>query len=376
MKKLLYIENVASIYATNFYINAAKAAKKCGMEFHLAYNALDRTDEAIMMLNEQYHIYFHQVDFVRSPYDLRNIKAYKQICRLIREEEISVIHCNTPIGGVIGRVAGKKCKIPLIIYQAHGFHFYKGASRLSWLLYYPIEKVLARYTDCIITINNEDYLLAKRKFKLRNEGVVYYIPGVGIDIENYFLEKKERDAKRTELGLTESDIMLISVGDLVKGKNYPLSLRIVEMLNNPSVKYFICGKGTEENRLKKLTKKLKIHHQVYFLGYRTDIKELLNASDLFLFTTKREGLPRSTMEAMAAGLPCVVSKVRGNIDLLKGEIGGVLCERDKDYINAIEKIVENKNLRNVMAYANRKRISRFGSQYIEEKLEMIYRENY
>ena len=166
-----------------------------------AGNFCDAIQEKIENDERDYNVILHQIDLSRSPYSKDNIKAYEQLCKIIIDENIDVIHCNTPVGGLLGRLASQKCKVKKVIYQAHGFHFYKGALLKNWLLYYPVEKWLAHKTDAIITINKEDYELANKKFHLRKNGKVYYVPGVGIDTAQYKNEKTVRVEKRKELGL-------------------------------------------------------------------------------------------------------------------------------------------------------------------------------
>ena len=217
--KMLYILNTTN-RVNNFSYSSMIAAQQLGVEFHIAGNWTGYSDNKEKEADEEkYGIRIHQIDFIRTPYDLRNIKAYKQLVQLMKREKFDVIHCNTPTGGVLGRLAGKKCKVRKIIYQAHGFHFYKGAPKKNWLIYYPIEKWLAKYTDALITINNEDYGLAKSKFQLRHNGKVYYVPGVRIDLSQYDLPDGIREKKRAELGLKETDIVLISSGELNENKN-------------------------------------------------------------------------------------------------------------------------------------------------------------
>ena len=164
-KKLLYILNVAT-RVNNFSYTSMVAAQVLETEFHIAGNWSYGSDEERVADEKRCGIKIHQIDFIRTPYHPGNIKAYVQLKKLIQKEKYDGIHCNTPIGGVLGRIVGKKCKIEKMIYQAHGFHFYKGAPKKNWLLYYPVEKWLARYTDALITINQEDYEFAKRVCKL------------------------------------------------------------------------------------------------------------------------------------------------------------------------------------------------------------------
>ncbi|MEE1116149.1 MAG: glycosyltransferase family 4 protein, partial [Clostridia bacterium] len=308
------------------------------------------------------------------PYSPKNIKAYKQLCKIIRDEQIDYIHCNTPTGGLLGRIAGKKCGVKKVIYQAHGFHFYKGAPKLNWMVYYPIEKWLAHHTDALITINQEDYELAKTKLKLRRNGKVYYVPGVGIDTTQYALSAKAREEKRIELKLAENDVALISMGDLIERKNYDTAIRAIAEANNPALQYFICGKGPEEENLKALAVSLGVSEQIHFLGFRSDIKELLAAVDIFLFTTKQEGLPRSMMEAMASGLPCVASKIRGNTDLLEGTDGGYLCETIdvSAYAEALNHLANDKILREAMGRNNLITIQKFSIETVNEEIRKVY----
>ena len=306
------------------------------------------------------------------------MSAYKQLVEFIKQEKIDYIHCNTPTGGILGRLAGKKCMVKKVIYQAHGFHFYKGSPKKNWLVYYPVEKWLAKYTDALITINKEDFELASKKFRLRNNGKVYYVAGVGIDSKQYLSDGKLRDEKRAELNLKASDIALISMGDLIERKNYETAVRAVAEAKNKNIQYFICGRGPEEEKLKNLCASLGVENQVHFLGFRSDIKELLNASDIFLFTTKQEGLPRSMMEAMASGLPCIASKIRGNTDLLENTDGGYLCESTdyKDFAEKINIFANDKNLRENAGKSNLITIQKFSTDTVSKDLKEIYSEEF
>lgn len=372
-QKLLYILNIAK-RVNNFSYTSMIAAQHQGIEFHIAGNWSYASEEEMCEDEKRYGIKIHQIDFIRAPYHPGNKKAYIQLKTLVEREKYDVIHCNTPIGGVLGRIVGKQCKVPKVIYQAHGFHFYKGAPLLNWLLYYPIEKWLARYTDTLITINQEDFAFAKTKLKLRGGGNVYYVPGVGIDTSQYRTDADQREAKRLELGLNKDDIALISMGDLIERKNYDTAIRAIAEAKNRKLQYYICGKGPEDEKLKALAKALDIVGQIHFLGFRSDIKELLAASDIFLFTTKQEGLPRSMMEAMASGLPCIASRIRGNTDLLENTDGGFLCEMTdvSAYAEKIMVLAENAALRKKMGHSNLMTIRKFSTETVIDVFCKIY----
>lgn len=374
MKKLLFVSNISNNVGS-FVVASIAAAKKCGFEFYYAANWDGATKEQIAEDEKKYGIKIVHIDLDRSPYSTKNIKAYKQLVDLINKEKIDYIHCNTPVGGVLGRLAGEKCKVKKIVYEAHGFHFYEGAPKKNWMIYYPVEKWLAKKTDAIITINNEDFERAKT-FKLKNNGQVYYVPGVGMDLSQYNVPDTVRELKRNELNLKDTDFALISMGDLIDRKNYKIAIEVVAKLNNPHVHYFICGKGPEEVNLKKLAENLGVDKQVHFLGFRNDIKELLKASDTFLFTSKQEGLARSLMEAMASKIPCVVSKIRGNTELIVNNENGFLCSGLDDYVNAIIKIMQSPDLAYKFKEKSSKHLNNFSIEKVIDCLFDVYSKEY
>ena len=373
MSKILFISNISN-RITTFVTASIAAAHSLNMDFYQAANWQDADPSQIATDEKAYDIKIKSVPIPRNPLAKTNFTAYKELVAFIKQENIDYIHCNTPTGGILGRLAGKKCKVKKVIYQAHGFHFYKGAPKINWLVYYPVEKWLAHYTDALITINSEDFELAKAKFKLRKNGKVYYVPGVGIDTSQYNLSEKSREEKRRELGLGEDDVALISMGDLIERKNYATAIRSISETNDPKLQYFICGKGPEEENLKKLAESLGVTKQIHFLGFRSDIKELLAAADIFLFTTKQEGLPRSMMEAMASGLPCIASKIRGNTDLLDGTEGGFLCETTDTaaYAEKLKLLANDKALRKAMGENNLIAIQKFSTETVNEELRKVY----
>ncbi len=374
MSKILFISNISN-RITSFVVASIAAAHDLGIDFYQAANWNNAVPSKIVAEEKAYDIKVKNIPMSRNPLARTNITAYKELVEVIKQEKIDYIHCNTPTGGVLGRLAGKKCKVKKVIYQAHGFHFYKGAPKKNWLIYYPVERWLAHYTDALITINSEDFEAAK-KFKLRNNGNVYYVPGVGIDTAQYNLNEKSREEKRLELGISENDVALISLGDLIERKNYDTAIRAVAEAKTPNLHYFICGKGPEEERLKALAERLGVSEQIHFLGFRSDINSLLVAADIFLFTTKQEGLPRSMMEAMASGLPVVASEIRGNTDLIKDGEGGYLCNPNdvQAFSDALDRLSANETLRMNMALKNLETIKQYDVHIVEDEIRDIYKE--
>lgn len=374
--KMLYILNVAN-RVNSFSYSSMLAAQNVGMEFHIAgswgyQSAKERQED-----EEKYGIKIHQVDFIRRPYDVRNFRAYKQVCRLIRQEKIDVIHCNTPIGGVVGRLAGKKCGVKTVIYQAHGFHFYKGAPLVNWMIYYPIEKWLAAFTDILITINQEDYAFVKEKMQLllRKNGVVEYVPGVGMDTQRLRHQKIRKEQLCQGLSIPEDSILLISMGDLIPRKNYEAAIGAVAQAGNARLHYLICGEGNNREKLQRLCHSLNVSDKIHFLGFRSDAYDILTISDIFVNSSLQEGLPRSTMEAMSSGLPCIASRIRGNVDLLEDGKGGYLVSANDigELADKLKLLCDDEELRNRMGAANLRKIMDFDIKTVVEKTEGIYR---
>lgn len=365
-------ESTEPVTINTFAYGAMSAAKTLG--YSLFYGIDRKYPEKIKCTN--FDVTFYDEHTYRSIFAIKdNWIAYKHLCALLKDHpEIEVIHCNTPIGGVIGRICGHKYH-KKVIYQAHGFHFFKGAPLKYWLLFYPIERFLAYWTDALITINNEDYQRAKG-FRLHKEGNVYFIPGVGIELDKYKIENPTRDEVRAELGLKIDDVAVFSMGDLVLRKNYEPAIRAIGEANNPRLHLFICGNGVDRGRLEGITNELSLGEKVHFLGHRKDIIRLLTGADVFLLSSKQEGLPRSLMEGMAMGLPCVASKIRGNIDLIKDGEGGFLCETNNasDYAEKLNLIAMSEEMRLKMGAINKEEIKKYNIDRICSLMLEIYKD--
>lgn len=316
-----------------------------------------------------------QIDLDRSPFKIQNIKAFIQMTSLMKMEKYDFIHCNTPVGGMLGRMCAYFSGTKNVLYQAHGFHFYKGAPKLHNFIYRNIEKFLARFTDNIITINKEDYEAAQ-KFKLRKNGKVYYVPGVGVNVEKYKNIIVDRDKKREEINVPKDCKLIVMAGDLILRKNYDTAIRAIAKVDNNNLHCIICGTGSEEKNLKQLCKDLNIEDRIHFLGFRKDVVQLMKASDIFLFTTYQEGLARALMEAMACGITAVASKIRGNTDLIEDNVNGYLVD-PKDYIEVskgLQKAISDENTNSKMIDISLKKINKYGLKNVNIEMENIYKD--
>ncbi len=367
--KFLYIANQGRIDSTNFYYSAIVAAKLMGWEVHLAYNCMDLTLQGKEKLEKKFGLTFHQIDFRRNPAHYGNLRAYRQLCDLFQKECFDIVHANTPVGGVLGRIVARKFRVKHIIYQAHGFHFYSGAPWINWLLYFPVEKMLARHTDVLITINQEDYKRAQ-KFKTKE---IAYVPGVGVPIRKHASLVGGNAKMRELIGLEENDLVLLSVGELSKRKNHAVVIRAMALLDE-KVKYVICGSGKLEVELKKLALVNGVSERVSFLGFRTDVSEICQCTDIFMLPSLQEGLPIALMEAMVAGKPCIASKIRGNTDLIDEAKGGYLIgpKKTKDFANAVRALEHSEEARNGFGAYNREKINEFSTDIVVKRFQEIY----
>jgi len=366
------LENITEPVTTGTFERPCMwAANEIGLKL---YEGLSCTN-APQIVCSDFEITFYNQHIYRNVFNIKDIWiGYKYLCRFLEEHpDIKVIHCNTPIGGVLGRICGKKYG-KKVIYMAHGFHFYKGAPLLNRTLFKFIEKWMARKTDCLITINQEDYEVAQT-FKLNNGGKVYKVNGVGMDLTSFKGINVNREEKRNKLGLSINTTVGIVVGDLNDNKNVETIIKALG-LTKDDIHIIICGLGPNEKDLKLLAKKCEVDDRCHFLGFRTDVKELYMISDMFLFASQREGLPRSTMEAMLAGLPCVVSNIRGNVDLIEDSKGGRLIA-PKDYeafAKAMTELASRPNLRNLYGEYNKKKIRQFDYEVVKLQMLEIYKE--
>ena len=317
----------------------------------------------------------YDVPFSRSPFSFSNIKAYKVLKEIIDNNEYDIVHCNTPVGGILTRMAAnskrKKGEMK-VMYEAHGFHFFKGGSLKNWLMWYPIEKWFSKYTDVLVTINKMDYKLASRNFKASK---VEYIPGVGLDLSQFINFDNPADL-REEFSLPSDSKIVLSVGELNKNKNHQVIIRALAYLDDSNIHYFLAGNGPLKDDLAQLTEQLGVKENVHFLGYRRDIPSLLKNADVYAFPSLREGLGMASIEAMSTGLPLVTSNRHGINDYSDSGKTGFKYNPDdyKGFADGIRQIVYNDELKSKMGEYNVGISKEFTVESSLRELGRIYQE--
>ena len=370
MKRVLIVTHVSG-FVPQFEMNNVRILQDLGYEVHYASNYNSPSYGTDNSRLDGTGIIRHQVDFVRSPFALRaNKEAYLQLKKIMTDISFDLVHCHTPMGGALARIAAKATNTKPVIYTVHGFHFFKGASFINWLIYYPAERYLSRFTDLLVTINQEDYHRAE-KFHANK---IQFIPGVGIDYTGINEINIDIAKKREGLGIPRNHTVILSVGELIKRKNYETGLRAFAKANLTDSTYLICGHGVLKEQLKRLAKQLGIADKVVFTGYRKDIIEIMKCADIFLFPSYQEGLPAALMEAMACGLPVVCSRIRGNTDLIELDKGGYLYHpKDSNgFARGLINLVKNKELRSSMRDYNIKAVKKYSKDQVIGLMKQIY----
>lgn len=380
MPRVLFVATVVKTHIMEFHIPYLQMFQEAGWETAVAARN-DYEDPADCAI--PYCDCYYNIPFARNPLHPSNVKAYWKLKKVIDEGGYDIIHCHTPVGGMLGRFAARHTRRrgTRVIYTAHGFHFYHGAPLLNWLVYYSAERWMARYTDVLITINQEDYARAQH-FRARQ---VYYVPGVGIDLTHFAppadedVWRQESMGKRKELGLQPDDYVILSVGEVNKNKNHEVIIRAIGQIKTHSHKayrhlhYLICGKGPMEPELRKLAHILDVKDHIHFLGYRSDICQICQASDLFVFMSLREGLPVALMEALACGLPVVCSAIRGNQDLVVDGENGILSDNTPEAVaNHIDAFVRGDAMLQDDVTTRLAKMQTFDLMSVKEQMRQIY----
>ena len=352
--KALIVASVASMI-DQFNMQNIELLRENGYDVDVACNfkkgsnCTEKRIEELMKTLTEKKVNAFQIDFSRNVFNIiKDIIAFKQInavmnndmksinkAREIDADQYYIVHSHSPIGGIVGRLAAK-CHGAKSIYTAHGFHFYEGGAKKNWILFYPIEKVFSMITDVLVTINEEDYELARKKFKAKR---TYRIPGIGLNMSEFQMQNFDREAYRKKMGISDKDFVILSVGELNDNKNHKLIMQAIARMNDLSVQYYIAGVGKNKDEYEKLIKELKIENQVHLLGYRTDIAELDYCADVFAFPSIREGLGMAALEALACGTPVCGMDTRGIKEyVVNGQTGYIFKNNVEECINAINQI--------------------------------------
>lgn len=345
MKKILYVTTISKTINA-FLVPHIKYLIDQGYKVDVATNITDEISQELV----DYEVEVFQIDFQRNPISLKNKKAYNGIKKLQLKNKYDIVHVHTPVASFVTRLALRKEKGLNMVYTCHGFHFYKGSSIFNWLIFYPLEKLAAKWTDRLVTINSEDFEIA-RKFKLRNNGQVSKMNGVGIEKEKYIIENFDKSEYRKKLGLKDDDFVILVLAELNKNKNHIQLIKAMNLLKDkyPNIKAIFAGAGPLEKEIKKQIKENGLEEKISLLGWRNDVKELINLSDVVGLFSQREGLGKCLLEAMICGKSVIATNTRGPRELIQPNKSGYLFDIDdiETTAKSIESIYRDIELRNM-----------------------------
>lgn len=376
MKKKVLITATVQSHICQFHRPFVEMMHENGYEVHVA--AFDNLAEKNGLKLDFADRVFN-VMFARSPFSKSNLNAYRQIKRIIDDQRYDIIYCNTPVGGVVTRLAAREARKnngAKVFYTAHGFHFFKGASKKNWIIYYTIEKYMSRLTDVLITINKEDYKLAKAKLHCQ----VAYIHGVGVNSAKYRVFSEEEKVKvKTELGYQKDTPLILCVGELLDNKNQAMAIRALAQVikSKPDCRLIMAGNGKNKDFLKQLSIEMGVAENVDFLGYCTELEKYENISDIAISCSYREGLPLNIMEAMLVGKPVVATDNRGHRDLVANEKNGFIV-RLNDNFEMAEKVLfllNHKDKMLEMGQAGIEKVRSFTDVEVKKELSQVFVSN-
>lgn len=365
MKKVLYVTTVSRTINA-FLIPHINMLLDNGYEVHCACSIDKPVDKEL----QRRGVKIFEVPFSRNPLGIGNIKAFIKLEELQRINDYDIVHVHTPIAAIYGRLLKLNFPSLRVIYTEHGYHFLKGGSKLGWILYYPIEKIMAKFTDVTININKEDYEITKEKLKPKK---CYLLNGVGLDLDKYKkLSSKEIQEKRKEFGLKDKDFVVLMVAEINKNKNHIQLINAMDILKDkyPNIKVLCIGDGTLKESLEKQIILRNLQNNIFILGYRLDVNKLINISDIGILLSRREGLPRNIMEFMACGRKVIATDIRGCRDLICDETIGTLVNVD-DY-ESTAKAIEKYYILNDKSFEVSEEIRKYDIESINSELLKIY----
>lgn len=326
VKKALIVTNLIGFI--NFLWNDIYILQEMGYAVTFAANGDVIKNEGNLELLQERNVRFVQLDLSsKKPLAKENLYAYREIKALLDRECFDLIHCHTPIAGFITRLAARKHRRngSKIIYTTHGLAYTRFSTKKQWMVYYWSEKIASLFTDLIITINHED----EEKVKKLWCKTVKRINGVGVDTVRYHDVEIDAEEYKKQLGLPTDKIMVLSVGEISERKNHQI---IVKALGSLPTKddyiYVICGREVGDGNLTKNLIQLAKESGVdlYLLGHRTDIPQILHCSDIGAIPSVREGLGLAGIQSLCAEVPLVGTAIQGIREYIIDGVTGYLLE--------------------------------------------------
>lgn len=358
-KKILFVANVAKEHINKFHLPSIQHFKKHGWIVDVACQA----DEDVPYCD---HLY--RCSWRRNPFTPDTMKGISELKRIINSGNYNVVYCHTPVGGLVARLAAQEARKhgTKVIYFAHGLHFFEGAPWINWAVYYPVEKKLAKSTDAMFLINDEDYERVKRNFGVQT---VKIFPGIGVNFERLNIQDKEkiRTEYREKMAIPADAVVLIYVAELLPNKNQEMLLDMLKLVltEKTNTKLLLVGPDHWNGRVNEMAEEKGIADKVICTGWRKDIGELMAVSDICVASSIREGFGLNLVEAMYCGLPVVASRNRGHITVIRNGENGFLVDSADEMAQKVLKIIDDVSLKDKFSHLD---VSMYDAENVAEEI--------
>jgi glycosyltransferase involved in cell wall biosynthesis len=370
VRKVLFVAAVYNHLAT-FHLPFMHLLQERGCQVHAAASPLSggKSKSRIEMAGFK----CWDVPFARSLSSVGNLRACLALHRLLQQERYSLIHVHTPVAAWITRFVASLGRKTSVVYTAHGFHFYRGAPLGYWLLYYPAERLAARWTDGLVVMNEEDWTRAKRMGFVSGKNL-FLVHGVGVDLGAYCSASND-SILRNQLGVRLDEVAVCCVAEMIPRKNHAMLMEAWKLVARSEERAHLLLVGDGPLRGKLETKVLEDRiPRVHFLGVRADVPAILAGSAVLVLSSKQEGLARCIMEAMAAGRPVVATDIRGNRDLVvDGETGFLVKLGDTAGLaHSLLQLLGDPGLRQRMGQAGCQRVKDYSLERVLDEMAAVY----
>lgn len=374
MKKALMLSPMGSVHR-RFNRANIDALQRLGYKVELCANfnngeGPEKHNQRFVDECASYGIVTHSISFARHSLS-GSLKCLPQLKDLLKREQYDIVHTHTETGGLLLKLAsGVKGKTKFF-YTPHGMSFWKGSDLKSQLIYRPLERWICSGMDMNLAMNMEELEILKSWDKKS----ATYVHGIGLDIRKIQTPVHLSKDVRQEFRLSEKEKFIVSIGELNDNKNHIAVIRALARLGHKDFRYIICGVGPNKDVLINEAKILGLQENVILAGFRSDISDILNSADIFVFPSFHEGLPVSLLEAMACGLPVVCSEIRGNVDIIKDSDNGYLFKpSDIDSLSLkLASLMDDISKCNIMGMKNKKIVCDFSLETVTEELMQIYK---
>lgn len=347
------------------------------LESEMKYEEIKAKEKDIQILESE------GIEFIQCPFLLRRInvikdlKAFFDIWRIIKKYNPLIVHTHSSKAGLLGRLAAKLARVPIIIHTPHGHVFFGYFGSFKTKIFIILERFVSRITDKIVALTNEekkDYI----KFRIANEDkfdVIYS----GIELNKFKeLPFNENQNFKRELGIPENYLVVGTVGRLVpvKGPEFLIEAAKYIISKYPEVFFIFTGDGPLEQNLERQAFKSGIKDNIIFLGWRNDIAGIISVYDIFALPSLNEGMGRVLVEAMALGKPIVASNVGGIPDLVTHGKNGFLVppKNPEKLAKYIQILIGDKEKRKKMGQAGKEMVKNFSKEKMVEKIANLYEE--